>query len=154
MGNDSCIFINIKLQDRKRKNILYHNDTHTEIACMQEETMASVSTFETILISFLISHSLPGYISLVTSENIRSSTFSENIKQRNIILSERYLLTRQNSKSKLMCAVLCQSNALCKMFRFEAPSVGCTMYREAVTGGCFGLPSPFVSRLYVHRGKP
>ena len=111
--------------------------------------MALVSVLETILFSFIC----------VLIKNLQADfpvnivKYSEDIRQRNMILTTGHLITRQKANSKVVCGILCESEPFCKVFRFEAPSISCMMYREAIIGSCFGLPSPFVSYVYIHQGK-
>ena len=88
----------------------------------------------------------------VEENNFVSSKFAENYELRHVELSDVNLLSTQKTRSKLKCATLCDLEEKCKMFRFEAPSRSCYMYREVTTGGCFGFTSRNVSSYYTHLG--
>ena len=84
--------------------------------------------------------------------NFKKSKFAERVQLRHMVLSNVNLISTQKTRSKLKCATLCDLEDKCKMFRFEAPSTSCHLYREVTTGGCFGSTSKNVSSYYTHLG--
>ena len=95
---------------------------------------------------------LHAQLSAVEQNDFQSSNFAEMFELRQVALSNVNLLSTQNTRSKLQCATFCDLEEKCKMFRFEAPSASCHLYREVTTGGCFGFTSRNVSNYYTHLG--
>ena len=85
-------------------------------------------------------------------QNLKNSKFADFVELRHVVLSDVNLISTQKTRSKLKCATLCDLDEKCKMFRFEAPSGSCHLYREVITGGCFASTSRNVSSYYTHLG--
>ena len=107
----------------------------------------TVTLFVGILITDLHAEFLTNEIN-----DFRRSEFAEVSELRHVALSNVNVLSKQTSRSKLQCATLCDLEEKCKMFRFEAPSASCYLYREVTTGGCYGFRSRNVSSYYTHLG--
>ena len=108
---------------------------------------STVILFFDILITYLHAE-----CSAVEQNDYKCSKCAKMPELRHVVLSDVNLLSTQKTRSKLQCATFCDLEEKCKMFRFEAPSRSCYMYREVTTGGCFGSTSRNVSSYYTHLG--